>query len=168
MQPLEIDYTIYVASSRERLWEGLTIAGFTRRYWAEEIRSNWRIGAAMEAFALDGTLSWHGTVLEYEPPHVLSYTFGGPEADPPTTRVRFELTNVDSRDVSSAPVVRLRLTHDRFGSDEPFFRDCRRAWPELMSSLKSRWRAVVRWASCMRNETPARQREEIADYGLVP
>ncbi len=94
MQPLEIDYTIYVATSRERLWEGLTTAEFTRRYWAEEIRSEWRIGSAVEAFALDGTLSWYGTL-------------------------------------------RLRLTHDRFDSDEAFFRDCRRAWPELLSSLKS-------------------------------
>jgi len=37
MQPLEIDYTIYVATSRERLWEGLTTAEDTRQYWAEEI-----------------------------------------------------------------------------------------------------------------------------------
>ncbi len=137
MQPLEIDYTIYVATSRERLWEGLTTAEFTRRYWAEEIRSEWRIGSAVEAFALDGTLSWYGTLLEHEPPHLLSYTFGAAKADPPTTRIRFELTDVDSSDVSSGPVVRLRLTHDRFDSDEAFFRDCRRAWPELLSSLKS-------------------------------
>jgi len=47
MQPLDIDYTIYVATSRERLWEGLTAADFTRRYWAEEIRSDWTIGSAV-------------------------------------------------------------------------------------------------------------------------
>ncbi len=137
MQPLEIDYTIYVATSRERLWEGLTTAELTRRYWAEEIRCDWRIGSAVESFALDGTLNWHGTLLEYEPPHLLSYTFGAPNADPPTTRVHFELTDVDSTDVSSVPVVRLRLTHDRFDSDEAFSSGCKRAWPELMSSLKS-------------------------------
>ena len=137
MQALEIDYTIYVATSRERLWEGLTTAELTRRYWAEEIRSDWMIDSAVESFALDGTLNWHGTVLEYEPPHLLSYTFGVPSADPPMSRVRFELTEVDSRLVSSAPVVRLRLTHDRFDSDEGFFKECVRAWPELMSSLKS-------------------------------
>ncbi len=126
-----------MATSRAPLWEGLTTAEDTRQYWAEEIRSDWRIGSAVEAFALDGTLNWHGTLLEHEPPQVLSYTFGVPKADPPTTRVRFELTDVDSRDVSSVPVVRLRLTHDRFDSDEAFFSGYRRAWPELMSSLKS-------------------------------
>jgi uncharacterized protein YndB with AHSA1/START domain len=136
-QALEIDYTIYVATSRERLWEGLTTAALTRRYWAEEIRSDWTVGAAVESFALDGTLNWHGTVLEHEPPHLLSYTFGVPGAYPPASRVRFELTEVDADQVSAPPVVRLRLTHDCFDSDEALFKGCSRAWPELMSSLKS-------------------------------
>jgi len=109
MQPLEIDYTIYVATSRERLWEGLTTAEDTRQYWAEEIRSDWRIGSAVEAFALDGTLNWHGTLLEHEPPQVLSYTFGVPKADPPTTRY-------GSSSRTSTPVTSPRCRSCGYGS----------------------------------------------------
>jgi len=46
------------------------------------------------------------------------------------SRVTFELLEMDD-------VVRLRLTHDRFGPDSVTYETTRYGWPAIMSSLKS-------------------------------
>jgi hypothetical protein len=67
---------------------------------------------------------------------VLSFTFGESEGVEPTV-VAFELADPISPVAPGSSVVRLVLTHDRFGTNSKMMAGCARAWTEIMSSFKS-------------------------------
>lgn len=128
-------YVTYIATTPEQLWRALTEGEFTRQYWfGRRIHSDWQVGSAVSHVREDGGIDWQGEVLECDPPRRLSYTFHmqiseAHRSDSPS-RLTFELEPMDD-------VVRLRLTHDRFGPDSVTFETTRYGWPALMSSLKS-------------------------------
>jgi len=74
-KPLTV-YTIYIASTPEKVWEALTTAEFSRKYFfgnAVEVAP--RLGGAFIVRTPDGALHISGEVLEYDPPRKLSVTF---------------------------------------------------------------------------------------------
>ena len=135
MSEREHVYVTYIATSAERLWQALTDGEFTRQYWGGlRIRSEWQAGSPVEHVKDDGGIVLAGVVLEADRPRLLSYTFhmlisDGHRDDAPS-RVRFELHPMGD-------VMRLTLTHDRFGPDSVTFETTRYGWPAIMSSLKS-------------------------------
>jgi len=114
-------YTIYIASTPEKVWQALTTAEFSRKYF---------FGNAVEV-----DLKIGGAYVECDPPRKLTVTFNvnwpalieklGP------TLVTYEIEPVGD-------VVRLTMTeaHDRPLSDD-ILSGGRQGWPAILSSLKS-------------------------------
>ena len=56
---------IYINTSPERVWEGLTSAEFTRAYFHETaVVSDWTPGSEVTYFNPDGSVAVRGEVLE--------------------------------------------------------------------------------------------------------
>src|SRR6202158_2448634 len=131
-----IVYTIYIASTPEKVWEALTSPEFSRKYFfGNAVEVDLRIGGAYIVRTPDGSLHISGEVIECDPPRKLTVTFNvnwpalieklGP------TLVTYEIEPVGE-------VVKLQLlqSHDR-----PLSADIlpggRRGGPAILSSLKS-------------------------------
>jgi uncharacterized protein YndB with AHSA1/START domain len=131
-----IVYTIYIASTPAKVWEALTSAEFSRKYFfGNAVEVDLRIGGAYIVRTPDGSLHISGEVIECDPPKRLTITFNvnwpalieklGP------TLVTYEIEPVGE-------VVKLTLlqSHDRPISDD-ILSGGRQGWPAILSSLKS-------------------------------
>jgi uncharacterized protein YndB with AHSA1/START domain len=129
-------YTIYIASTPEKVWQALTTAEFSRKYFfGNAVEVDLKIGGAYVVRTPDGSLHIDGEVIECDPPRKLTVTFNvnwpalieklGP------TLVTYEIEPVGD-------VVRLTMTeaHDRPLSDD-ILSGGRQGWPAILSSLKS-------------------------------
>ena len=129
-------YTIYIASTPEKVWQALTMAEFSRRYFfGNAVEVDLKVGGAFIVRAPDGSLHIAGEVFECDPPRRLTVTFNvnwpalieklGP------TLVTYEIEPVGS-------AVRLTMTesHDR-PIDDDVLSGGRQGWPAIISSLKS-------------------------------
>jgi uncharacterized protein YndB with AHSA1/START domain len=131
-------YTTYIATTPERLWEALTTPATTQAFWAGRwVESNWQCGSLVTywADAARQTLDITGELLRVEPPRLLSFTFqaypGGEVLREPPSRVSLALTPLGNG------VVTLQVTHDNFVAESAVFPGMQRAWPAIMSSLKT-------------------------------
>jgi uncharacterized protein YndB with AHSA1/START domain len=129
-------YTIYIASTPEKVWEALTSAEFSRKYFfGNAVEVDLKIGGAYIVRTPDGALHISGEVIECDPPKKLSITFNvnwpelieklGP------TLVTYEIELIGD-------AVRLTMTesHDRPLSDD-ILSGGRQGWPAILSRLKS-------------------------------
>src|SRR5256885_208612 len=96
MDKPEFVYVTYIASTPERVWEGLTSGAFTQQYWGGlRIESDWQVGSAVCHLTKDGRIGVEGEVLEADPPRVLAYTFhmlaGAEKRAEQPSRLRFEI-----------------------------------------------------------------------------
>lgn len=134
-KPLTV-YTIYIASTPDKVWEALTSAKFSRQYFfGNAVEVEPRLGGAFTVRTPDGALHISGEVLAYDPPRKLSVTFNvnwpelieklGP------TLVTYEIEQVGD-------AVRLTMSegHDRPLSDD-ILSGGRTGWPAILSGLKS-------------------------------
>jgi uncharacterized protein YndB with AHSA1/START domain len=129
-------YTIYIASTPEKVWQALTTAEFSQKYFFGNcVEVDLRIGGAFIVRTPDGALHISGEVIECAPPRRLTVTFNvnwpelieklGP------TLVTYEIEPVGD-------AVRLTMTesHDRPLGDD-ILEGGRQGWPAILSSLKS-------------------------------
>ena len=126
-------YTMYIASSQQKLWDALTMGEFTRQYWSgRDIRSDWKAGSAIEMVTETGAIDWHGSVLKCDPPRLLQFTFKFEEnkalSGEPFSKVTYEIAK-------SGSGARLTVTHE--GLTQAVFNDISMGWPEILSSLKT-------------------------------
>jgi uncharacterized protein YndB with AHSA1/START domain len=131
-----IVYTIYIVATPEKVWQALTSAVFSRKYFfGNSVEIDLRVGGAYIVRTPDGSLHISGEVIECDPPNKLSITFNvnwpalieklGP------TLVTYEIEPVGE-------VVKLTLlqSHDRPLGDD-ILAGGRQGWPAILSSLKS-------------------------------
>jgi uncharacterized protein YndB with AHSA1/START domain len=131
-----IVYTIYIASTPEKVWQALTSAEFSRKYFSgNAVEVDLKIGGPFVVRQPDGSLHISGEVIECVSPRKLTVTFNvnwpalieklGP------TLVTYEIEPVGD-------VVKLTLiqSHDRPISDD-ILSGGRSGWPAILSSLKS-------------------------------
>ncbi len=134
-RPLTV-YTIYIAATPEKVWEALTQAEFTRKYFSGfAVEIDLRIGGAFIVRAPDGTLHISGEVFECDPPNKLTVSWNvnwpGIVEKLGTTLVTYEIEE-------AGEAVRLTMTeaHDRELSDD-ILSGGRQGWPAILSGLKS-------------------------------
>ena len=126
-------YVIYIRSTRERVWQALTEGAITREYWSgHRIESDWKVGGPLRFY--DGDQLVHDdTVLKYDPPALLSYSWftlrPGFENEG-RSQVTFTLEEVGAQ-------VRLTLVHDEFQPGGKMLAAVSGGWPAVLSSLKS-------------------------------
>jgi uncharacterized protein YndB with AHSA1/START domain len=136
MNDLSITYVVYIATTAQNLWEALTSPEVLRNNWGK-IESEWTKGSRVTEVDDSGKVLWKGEVRRSEPPHVLSYTFDVTGTGEPPTEVTFELGPPNSPIAQGAQVVQLRITQAGFEENSTLAAGCARAWPEILSSIKT-------------------------------
>jgi uncharacterized protein YndB with AHSA1/START domain/DNA-binding transcriptional ArsR family regulator len=124
-------YVTYIHSTPEKVWEALTDADLTARYWGHSNVSDWHPGSRWEHVRTDGSgiADVVGEVIEATPPRRLVITFGGPDEPGQPSKVRFDVE-------PHHDIVRLTVTHE--GLDDPSdYRAVSAGWPAVLSNLKS-------------------------------
>jgi uncharacterized protein YndB with AHSA1/START domain len=131
-----IVYAIYIAATPEQVWQALTSAEFSRKYFhglAVEVEE--RIGGAFVLRALDGSVHISGEVIECDRPRKLTVTFnvnwpGLVEA------LGVELVRYEIEPAGDTVKLTMSQLHDRPISDD-ILSGGRQGWPAILSSLKS-------------------------------
>jgi uncharacterized protein YndB with AHSA1/START domain len=131
-----IVYTIYIAATPEKVWEALTSAEFSRKYFfGNAVEVDLRVGGAYVVRAADGSLHISGEVIECDPPKKLTVTFN---VNWPALIEKLGATLVTYEIEPVGEVVKRTLlqSHDRPISDD-ILSGGRSGWPAILSSLKS-------------------------------
>jgi uncharacterized protein YndB with AHSA1/START domain len=129
-------YTIYIASTPEKVWEALTSAELSRKYFfGNSVEIELKVGGKYIVRQPDGALHISGEVLACEPPRKLSFTFN---VNWPALIEKLGPTLVSYDIEPAGDAVRLTMTesHDRPLSDD-ILSGGRQGWPAILSSLKS-------------------------------
>src|SRR5256714_1985196 len=131
-----IVYTIYIASTPEKVWEALTSAEFSRKYFSgHAVEVDLRVGGAFIMRTPDGALHISGEVIECAPLKKLTVTFN---VNWPALVEKLGPTLVSYEIEQAGETVKLTLlqSHDRTISDD-ILSGGRQGWPAILSSLKS-------------------------------
>ena len=131
-----IVYTIYIASTPEKVWQALTSAEFSRKYFfGNSVEVDLRVGGAYIVRTPDGSLHISGEVIECDPPRKLTVTFN---VNWPELVEKLGPTLVTYEIEQAGEAVRLTLSQsqDRELSDD-ILSGGRSGWPAILSSLKS-------------------------------
>jgi uncharacterized protein YndB with AHSA1/START domain len=129
-------YTIYIASTPEKVWEALTSAEFSRKYFfGNAVEIDLRVGGASIVRTPDGALHISGEVIACEPLRKLTVTFN---VNWPGLVEKLGPTLVTYEIEEAGDAVRLTMieAHDRPLSDD-ILEGGRQGWPAILSSLKS-------------------------------
>src|SRR6267154_6120677 len=129
-------YTIYIASTPEKVWEALTSAELSRKYFfGNTVELEPRVGGSYIVRTPDGALHISGEVVECDPPKKLTVTFN---VNWPELIEKLGPTLVTYEIEQAGEAVRLTMTeaHDRPLSDD-ILSGGRQGWPAILSSLKS-------------------------------
>src|ERR1700742_888660 len=129
-------YTIYVASTPEKVWEALTSAEFSRQYFfGNSVEIEQRVGGAYIVRTGDGALHISGEVMECDPPRKLTFTFN---VNWPALIEKLGPTLVSYDIEAAGDATKLTMTesHDR-PLDDAILSGGRQGWPAILSSLKS-------------------------------
>lgn len=131
-----IVYTIYIASTPEKVWQALTSSEFTRQYFhGFDVVIEEKVGGAFRVLMPDGTLHISGEVVAYEPPHKLVI---GWDVNWPGLIEALGATLVSYEIEPAGEAVKLTMTQsqERELSDD-ILSGGRTGWPAILSSLKS-------------------------------
>jgi uncharacterized protein YndB with AHSA1/START domain len=131
-----IVYTIYIAATPEKVWQALTSAEFSRKYFfGNAVEVELKVGGAYIVRTPDGALHISGEVIECDPPRKLTVTFN---VNWPALIDKLGPTLVTYEIEPAGDVTRLTLlqSHDRPLSDD-ILSGGRQGWPAILSSLKS-------------------------------
>jgi uncharacterized protein YndB with AHSA1/START domain/DNA-binding transcriptional ArsR family regulator len=127
-------YVTYIRASAEQVWQALTDADLTARYWGHANVSDWQPGSAWEHRRADGSgkIDVVGRVLEAEHPTRLVITFDDvPDAESPR-----EPSVVTFLVEPHQDIVRLTVTHEKLPNLE-MLGGISAGWPAVLANLKS-------------------------------
>ncbi|MES2198339.1 MAG: SRPBCC family protein [Pseudomonadota bacterium] len=132
-----IVYTIYIASTAEKVWQALTTAEFSRAYFSGlAVETELKVGGAFVVRLPDGAVHISGEVIECDPPRRLTVTWNvnwpGLVEKLGITLVTYEI------EPAGDGAIQLTLTqaHER-PIDDDILSGGRTGWPAILSGLKS-------------------------------
>lgn len=145
MEKAEFVYATFIRTTPEKLWEALTSAEFSEKYWMGfRIEIELKPGGSVRILPPKGLERYGdhaGEVLVYEPFRKLVYTWN-PKDKPELAGKRDGLSRVTYELTPMGPLVRLRLIHENLlpedlEKDPNTFHGVNNGWPAVLSSLKS-------------------------------
>lgn len=125
-------YVTYIRASAEQVWQALTDADLTARYWGHANVSDWQPGSPWEHRRADGSgaIDVTGKVLVVEPPTKLVITFeDSPDSSREPSVVTFEVE-------PHQDIVRLTVHHESLPNLE-MHAGISLGWPAVIANLKS-------------------------------
>ena len=127
-------YVTFIAAAPEKVFEAITSADISARYWGHSNVSDWQPGSRWQHVrTAGGTVELTGKVVEHSPPSrlVISWVNVSQEADPQAySRVTFEVIPYDG-------MTKLIVTHDDLIRGSGMEQGVTKGWPIVLSSLKS-------------------------------
>jgi uncharacterized protein YndB with AHSA1/START domain/DNA-binding transcriptional ArsR family regulator len=126
-------YVTYIKATPDQVWQALTDADLTARYWGHRNVSDWQPGSTWQHLRTDGSgiADVTGTVVEVQRPERLVITFPGSDEQRDGTPSQVTFTIERHQDI-----VRLTVRHDDLPTDAD--RDAVAAgWPAVLANLKS-------------------------------
>ena len=159
-----IVYSIYIAATPAKVWEALTTAEFSRKYFSGfPVEVDLRVGGAFVMRNPDGSVHISGEVIACDPPNKLTFTFNlnWPAL---TEKLGRTLVTYEIERAGDA-AVRLTLTqsHERTISDD-ILSGGRTGWPAILSSLKSLLETGD--ALVIKMEPPQRMLDALKELGI--
>jgi uncharacterized protein YndB with AHSA1/START domain len=157
-------YTIYIAAAPEQVWEALTTAEFSRKYFSGfGVEVEPRVGGVFVIRAPDGSAHISGEVIECDRPTKLTITWN---VNWPGLVEKLGITLVSYQIEPAGAAVRLTMTeaHDRPISDD-ILSGGRQGWPAILSSLKSLLETGE--ALAIKMEPPRRMLEALKQLGIA-
>lgn len=156
-------YTIYIASTPEKVWEALTTAEFSKKYFSSfGVEVELKAGGQFRVKAPDDSDHITGEVLECDPPHRLTVTW---DVNWPGLVEKLGSTLVTYDIAQAGDCVRLTMTQ---ANDRPIDDDIlsggRTGWPAILSNLKSLLETGNTMAIKM--EPPVRMLEALKKMGI--
>jgi len=131
-----IVYTIYIASTPEKVWEALTTAESSRKYFfGNAVEVDLRVGGTYIVRTPDGALHISGEVIACDPLNRLTITFNVNWPDL-IDKLGPTLVSYEIEQAGDAVKLTLIQSHDRPLSDD-ILSGGRQGWPAILSSLKS-------------------------------
>lgn len=135
MSETRFEYVLYIRSTADKVWDGLTKSDVTRRYWCEvSMESDWKQGSTWRMVAPNGKLADGGEVIEVDRAKRLVVTWRHEIMQELKaegySRATFDL-------LPMGDTVRLSVTHTIDHEGSKLIADFARGWPPLLSSLKS-------------------------------
>lgn len=140
MQMEALEYTIYIGGKPEQVWEALVSPEGTRAiFFGSELQSTFEVGApyAYVGPGNDGdeTVHVYGTVLEFEPNKLMSYT------EHPGPSYRDNHAELETRVTMTLETVggstKVTLVNDRWPEAHPSYENTKQSWPMILSNIKS-------------------------------
>ncbi|MDL4815619.1 ArsR/SmtB family transcription factor [Actinomadura opuntiae] len=133
-------YVTYIRASAEQVWQALTDADLTARYWGHANISDWQPGSPWEHRRADGSgvVDVVGRVIETEPPTRLVVTFDdAPDASEASDAGGGREASVVTFLVEPhQDIVRLTVTHENLPNRE-MLNGISSGWPTVLANLKS-------------------------------
>lgn len=128
-------YVTFIAAAPEKVFEAITSADISARYWGHANVSDWQPGSRWEHVRNDEarTVELVGRVVEHNPPSklVISWVNQSQEGDPEAySRVTFDVIPYDG-------MTKLIVTHDDLIKGSGMEQGVSKGWPIVLSSLKS-------------------------------
>lgn len=127
-------YVTFISAAPEKVFEAITNADISRRYWGHANVSDWQPGSRWEHVRNEGgTVELVGRVVEHQPPSrlVLSWVNRSQEAEPEAySRVTFDVIPYDG-------MTKLIVTHDDLIKGSGMEQGVTKGWPIVLSSLKT-------------------------------
>ncbi|HEY9090811.1 SRPBCC family protein [Parasphingorhabdus sp.] len=128
-------YTIFIAASVEKVWNGLIDRDMTKAYWGHYNESDWQPGSRWNHVRSDGSgkTDVRGHIIEIDPPRkmVWSWAFDSEGDDPAKLSiVTYEL-------VALGPDTKLTVVHSELEPGSEMDKGVRDGWPAVLSNLKS-------------------------------
>jgi len=157
-------YTIYIASTPETVWEALTSAEFSRKYFfGNAVEVDLKTGGAYVMRPPDGSVHISGEVIECIPQRKLTVTFN---VNWPALIEKLGPTLVTYEIEPAGDAVQLTLSeaHDR-PIDDDILSGGRQGWPAILSSLKSMLETGE--ALVIKMEPPKRMLEALKKLGIA-
>lgn len=128
-------YVSYIRTSPQQLWEALVSPEFTRKYWhGMSIQSGLEVGAKIQMSLPTGAADWQGVILEIKAQELLVFTYHFPPIQGKEPEVQ---TKVCWMLEPHGPIMRLTLEHSGFPEGSQVFPVAAKAWPVIISSLKT-------------------------------
>lgn len=136
MDPIQLDYATYIVTTPERLWQALTSAEDTQKYFfGRRVQSSWQVGAPWQLLMPDGSVDSQGVVLEADPPRTLATTWHVEWLEEyrhlAEAEVRYRIEPLGG-------VVRLTVSElHKPPIEEKYLEGGRKGWPVILCGLKT-------------------------------